>query len=278
MKVILTNKQFDIIAEALRARFTVSEVRITFLNKRIDENFGGPTMPPHKKLAINLAGNKIHKYPFASRFDFNDKENPNNPFNKVPCVGVSYYFKASFNVDGRQVRGVIRVSDHPVTPATFAKRGYDYGLSIVFDNGSTRVGGHNSIDATVYEYVTSSIGPDVANKLYHITTEFIRAAGDITIENDKVISPSGIDFKKITKHSDKTETKHIILATSADTKTTRFMSASGDIVITATKNKFDDYEPSQDDLSKFGYGDKITFYKIDKGTPVKLGRSYIVDK
>lgn len=278
MKVILTNKQFNIIAEVLKARFTVSEVRITFLNKRIDEAFGGRTTPPHRQLAINLAGNKIHKYRLVNSISRNNTTDPNNPFNNVPCAGVSYYFEASFKVDGKPVKGVIRVSDHPATPVTFAKRGYDYGLSIVFDNNSTRVGKHNSIEATVFEYVTDALSRDVANKIRSLTSEFIDAMGMIKIENGRVVSPSGIDFQRLNMSSGKQKAEDITLVTSWASKRANFMTPDKSIQLVAVRDDRGNYHLSDEDIRKFNYGDTIHFYKINNGIPIELGKSITVDK
>lgn len=269
MKVILTETQFNTIAEALTARFTITEVRITFLNKKLNEDYNQYT-PPHRKLAINLAGNKIHKYRYISK---------PNPFdNTVSCDGVSYYFSASFNVDGNPVNGAIRISDHPATPESFADHGYDYGLSIVFDNDSTKVGSRNSLDATVYEYVSNNIGDSAAREVRRLTSEFILAGGDVKIKNNKVISPANIDFERINMHSgNNRRAKDISLFTSSDGKTAKFISPAEGIEVVATMDDKDNYTLSPNELKKFQYGDVITFYKIEDGIPVQLGKKLTVN-
>jgi len=275
MKVILTNKQFDIIAEALKARFTISEATVTFTGG-LNEGMGG-FIPPHRKMAMNLAGNHDFRYRLINRVSRNDTTDPNNPFNNVPCAGVSYYFEASFKVDGKPVRGAIRISDHPATPITFAKRGYDYGLSIVFDNSTARVGKHNSIDATVFEYSTDSMGREAAIKARELTTQFINAMGTVKIENGTVVSPSGINFKKLNRQSGKQEARDISLFTSWASKTARFMSPADGIEVTAVRDNKGNYTLPDEELKKFNYGDTIHFYKIEKGTYVELGRSLTVE-
>lgn len=275
MKVILTNKQFDIIAEALKARFTISEATIIFTGN-LNEGMGG-FVPPHRKMAMNLAGNHDFRYRLINRVSRNDTTDPNNPFNNVPCAGVSYYFEASFKVDGKPVRGAIRISDHPATPITFAKRGYDYGLSIVFDNNTARVGKHNSIDATVFEYSTDSMGREAAIKARELTTQFINAMGTVKIENDTVVSPSGINFKKLNRQSGKQEARDISLFTSWASKTARFMSPAEGIEVTAVRDNKGNYTIPDEELKKFNYGDTIHFYKIEKGTYVELGHSLTVE-
>lgn len=277
MKVILTNNQLNRLMESLGSRFTISEVRVTFNSELNEAIYHDQSIPPHRRLAKYLANYKISPYRLANKFERDDKQTNQNPFNNVPCAGVSYYFKSTFIVNNEKVRGLIRISDHPASPELFAKNGYAYGLSIVFDNKSVRVGKHNSVDATIYEYIKDS---DLVKQsdIDFISSKFLEAGGLIKIENDKVIQPSNIDFKRITKSSDKHEATDISLFTSWASKTARFMSPAEGIEVTAVRDNKGNYTLPDEELKKFNYGDTIHFYKIEKGTYVELGKPIIVDK
>lgn len=276
MKVILTNKQLNMLMESLGSRFTISEVCVTFMGKKLNEAANNEHTPPHRLMAIYLGNRKVSPYSLANKYDRFDPTDPKNPYNDVPCAGTSYYFRAKFTVDGKPVTGMIRISDHPAAPETFAQRGCDYGLSIVFDNGSIRFGKHNSVEATIYEYIKTD-KPDVTY-IKNLTTKFIQAGGLIKIENDKVIQPEGIDFKRITKSSDKQEARNISLFTPRASKTARFMSPAEGIEVIAVRDNKGNYALPDEELKKFNYGDTIHFYKIEKGTYVELGKPITVDK
>ena len=258
--------------ESLGSRFTISEARVTFIGNKLNEAANkNDYTPPHRLMAIYLGNRKISPYSLANKYDRFDPTDPKNPYNNVPCAGTSYYFRAEFNVDGKPATGMIRISDHPAAPETFAQRGCDYGISIVFDNGSVRAGKHNSVDATVYEYIKT--GKTDITYIKDLTTKFLQAGGLIKIENDKVIQPSNIDFKKITKSSDKQEAKQITLVTSWASKTAHFITPTGDIQVTAVRDNRGNYQLSDEDKQKFNFGDTITFYRLDKGLPLQLGKS-----
>lgn len=261
--------------ESLGSRFTISEVRVTFMSKKLNESANNEHTPPHRLMAIYLGNRKVSPYSLANKYDRFDPTDPKNPYNNVPCAGTSYYFRAEFNVDGKPATGMIRISDHPAAPETFAQRGCDYGLSIVFDNGSVRAGKHNSVEATVYEYIKT--GKTDITYIKDLTTKFLQAGGLIKIENDKVIQPSNIDFKKITKSSDKQEAKSISLITPHASRTARFINQDGSIQVIAVRDSRGNYGLSEDELKKFNYGDTITFYKIENGLPIKLGNSLTVN-
>lgn len=276
MRVILTNKQLNVLMESLGSRYTVSEVRITFNSKLDEAIYHDQSIPPHRRLAKYLANYKISPYRLANKFERDDKQTNQNPFNNVPCAGVSYYFKSTFIVNNERVRGLIRISDHPASPEFFAKNGYAYGLSIVFDNKSVRVGKHNSVDATVYEYVKDSDLVKQAD-IDFISSKFLEAGGLIKIEHDKVVSPSGIDFKRITKFSDKKATREINLITTDDLEndSALFMSPPDiGIHLMAQKDRWGNYHISKDDMKKFNFGDVIKFYHCD-GT--LIGRPLTID-
>lgn len=276
MKVILTNNQFNTLMESLGVRFTISEVRVTFLDKTINEGEDWKLRtPPHRLLATYLGNKRISPYRPVNRYSMDPKD-PNNPFNDVPCVGVSYYFHADFTVDGKPVHGLIRISDHPAAPETFAKRGYDYGLSVVFDNESIRVGKHSSVEATVYEYIAGGINTEIS-KIRDISSRFLEANGLVKIEHDKVVSPSGLDFKRITKFSDKQAAREINLITTDDVEndSALFMSPPDiGIHLIAQKDRRGNYHISKDDMKKFNFGDVIKFYHCD-GT--LIGRPLTID-
>ena len=276
MRVILTNKQLNVLMESLGSRYTVSEVRITFNSKLDEAIYHDQSIPPHRRLAKYLANYKISPYRLANKFERDDKQTNQNPFNNVPCAGVSYYFKSTFIVNNEKVRGLIRISDHPASPEFFAKNGYAYGLSIVFDNKSVRVGKHNSVDATVYEYVKDS-GLVKQADIDFISSKFLEADGLVKIEHDKVVSPSGIDFKKINRQSGKQEARDISLFTSWASKTAKFMSPAEGIEVIAVRDNKGNYTLPDEELKKFNYGDTIHFYKIEKGTYIELGRSLTVE-
>jgi hypothetical protein len=265
--------------ESLGSRYTVSEVRITFNSKLDEAIYHDQSIPPHRRLAKYLANYKISPYRLANKFERDDKQTNQNPFNNVPCAGVSYYFKSTFIVNNEKVRGLIRISDHPASPEFFAKNGYAYGLSIVFDNKSVRVGKHNSVDATVYEYVKDS-NLVKQSDIDFISSKFLEAGGLVKIEGGRVIQPGDIDFKRITRFSDKQSSREIKLFTLDDieSETANFMSSPElGIQVTAQKDGKGNYHLSDDDKEKFKYGDIITFYQLDGSTPVQLGSKLTVD-
>lgn len=276
MKVILTNNQLNTLMESLGSRFTISEVRVTFMGKRLNEDANkNDYTPPHRLMAIYLGNRKISPYSLANKYDRFDQTDPKNPYNNVPCAGTSYYFRAEFTVDGKPATGMIRISDHPAAPETFAQRGCDYGISIVFDNGSVRVGKHNSVEATVYEYIKT--GKTDVTYIKDLTTKFLQAGGLIKIEGDHVVQPGGIDFKRITKSSDKKAAREISLITTDDLEndSALFMSPPDiGIHLIAQKDRRGNYHISKDDMKKFNFGDVIKFYYYD-GTPI--GRPLTID-
>ena len=269
MKVVLTNNQLYVLKEALTARFTVSEARVTFLG--LNEGFM-PNVPPHQKLAMNL-GSAVYHLKARDYFWFHSA----NPFERADN---SYYFDTIFNVDGRKVKGTIRVSDHPVNPINFARRGVQYGISLVFSNGAQRIARNTAVEATIYEYVEDNLDPSIYSRLRDITSEFIKSCGEVTIEHGKVIEPSGagLKFEKVTDSSGKKAAMDINLFTTSDLNddTAKFM-GSGGIKVIAVRDNHGNYTLSQEDLRKFNYGDRIHFYKLEDGVPVKLGRSQTVD-
>ena len=267
--------------ESLGSRFAIYEVRITFKNASLNESFGeNDSTPPHRLLAMYLANRKISPYRLANKFDYDDKSTNKNPFNNVPCEGVSYYFKSTFNANGNKVRGIIRISDHPASPAYFAEHGYDYGLSIVFDNKNVRVGKRSSVGATVYEYIKDSKLVN-SSDVYDTARKFLEAGGLIKIENDEVVQPSNIDFKKITKFSDKQASKEYSLVTFDDITGgfANFISLQDkNLQVMAKIDSKTNCHLSEEDLNKFQFGDVIKFYYIDNGQSVLLGRPLTVNK
>ena len=262
MNVILTNNQLSILKEAITARFTVSEARITFLTL----NEGHSTNPPHRQLAINMAANKTYKYRFIKS---------SNPFTQYDH---SYYFGANFEVDGHPVTGVIRISDHPAVPSNFARRGCQYGLSIVFSNDSQKISVGDTTQATVYEYISDGIKDINPQRLRDITQAFIDAWGTIRIDHDVVTQPSGagLRFEKVTNSSGKNGAKDITLFTAFASKTAKFEGRGG-IRVIAVRDNHGNYTLSNEDLRQFNYGDTISFYKLEGGHPIKVGRSLTVD-